>query len=206
VSAASTLATLAGVHLAVLATPGPNTMIVLRNATRARRLGVAAAAGVFLVAAFWMCAGMLGLGALFRAFPRVETAMTLICGAYLVWLGGRALAASLAPARLRVEAASAATTTRRAFAEGFFTNLANPKTIAYVSSVFVATGAVDLPLAWRVAALTMMPVMSFAYYAALALAASSRPVAALLAGGRVWLDRAVGGLMIGFGLKLIAQR
>lgn len=202
----ATLATLAGVHLAVLATPGPNTLIVLRNATRSRALGLASAAGIFPVAAFWMSAGLLGLGALFRAFPQVETALSLACGSYLIWLGVKALRASTIRRTLSVEAAGGATTPARAFADGFITNLTNPKTIAYVSSVFAATGALDLSSGHQMAALAMMATMSFVYYAGLATAASSKPATALLSGGRAWLDRLVGALMIGFGLKLIAQR
>lgn len=202
----ATLLTLLGVHLLMVMTPGPNTLIVLRNAARDRRLGLASAVGILPVATFWMSAGLLGLGALFRAFPRVETALSLICGAYLLWLGFKALRASFAERALSAPPASARTTMARAFGEGFVTNLTNPKTIAYVSSVFAATGATDMPLGWQIAAIVTMPAISLVYYVGLALFASSRPVAAFLDGGRAWLDRIVGGLMLGFGLKLIAQR
>lgn len=201
----ATLATLAGVHIVVAMAPGPNTLIVLRNATRARSLGFASAAGIFPAAAIWASAGLLGLGALFRAFPQVEAGLSALCGGYLAWLGIKSIRASLR-APIVATAAPAADGMAQAFAEGFITNLTNPKTIAYVSSVFAATGVFDLPLGWRLVALAMMPCMSFFWYTMLALFASSRPVARLASGGRAWLERIAGGLMIGFGLKLIAQR
>jgi threonine/homoserine/homoserine lactone efflux protein len=204
----ATLGALAGVHALVAMSPGPNALIVLRNAARARRLGVASAAGIFPAAAFWASAGMLGLGALFHAFPQVEAALSFVCGAYLVWLGVKALRATFAPAAPRPEAepAPAASSLRQAFVEGALTNLTNPKTIAYVSSVFAAVGVFDLPLGWRLVALAMMPTMSFAWYATLALAVSSGPMTALLTKGRAGLERVAGGLMILFGVKLLAQR
>lgn len=202
----ATLATLLGVHLLMVMTPGPNSLIVLRNAARDRRLGLASALGVFPVATFWMASGLLGLGALFRAFPSVEVGLSLVCGAYLLWLGAKAWRASLLERRLSTPKAGGAVSFAGAFAEGAITNLTNPKTIAYVSSVFAATGATDMPRGYQFAAIALMPSISLVFYCGLALFASSRPVAALLAGARVWLDRVVGTLMIGFGLRLIAQR
>jgi threonine/homoserine/homoserine lactone efflux protein len=203
----ATLSALAGVHVVLAMSPGPNTLIVLRNAATARKYGLASAFGIFPAAAFWACAGMLGLGALFRAYPQAETGLSLLCGGYLLWLGFKAIRGSFAPrAAQSLPAQGGTRDLRGAFVEGFLTNLTNPKTIAYVSSVFAATGAFDLPLGWRIAALAMMPTLSFLWYATLALFASSRPMTRLLTSGRGWLDRIAGGLMIAFGVKLIAQR
>lgn len=202
----ATLATLAGVHLAIAMTPGPNTLIVLANAARDRRLGFAAAAGVWPVGLFWASAGMLGLGALFQAFPQAETALSLACGGYLLWLGLKAVRASAKVAQAGGDSAAAAATPARAFIDGVATNLTNPKTIAYFSSVFAATGALEANAETRLAAIVMMPTIGFLWYVVLTLCVSSGPVARALEAGRVWVDRTTGGLMILFGVKLLAQR
>lgn len=203
---AATLLALAGVHVVMSMSPGPNTLIVLRNAARRRALGVASAAGIFPAAAFWASAGALGLGAAFRAFPQIETGLSLLCGVYLLWLGLMAIRSSFAPRAPDAGLPSVASGLGQAFSEGFVTNLTNPKTIAYVSSVFAATGVFDLPVGYQIAALAMMPCLSFTWYATLALFVSSKPIATLLTSGRAWLDRIAGGVMMLFGVKLIAHR
>ena len=80
------------VTVAAQAFPGPNLMAVASTSlARGRRAGVAVAAGVAAGTGLW-CAGMaFGLGALLVLYPALLTAVSLLGGAYLLWLCARGL-------------------------------------------------------------------------------------------------------------------
>ncbi len=200
------LATLAAAQVVIAMAPGPNTLIVLRAAMRGRRHGLAAAGGIWPVGLTFATLGLLGIGTVFTALPEIAEAMRIACGVYLLWLGVKAIRHSFAETAPSDLADPHAMTAGEAFRSGVFTNLINPKSIAYYVSIFAATGAAALTPAEQVIALVMMPTISFLWYAALALAVASRPVAAVVDRGRSWLDRLAGLTMIGFGLKLLTSR
>ncbi|MBI5067129.1 MAG: LysE family translocator [Deltaproteobacteria bacterium] len=196
-----TLALLAAVHLLSAISPGPNVLLVIRSAARERRLGFLAAAGLLPAGLLWAVAGLTGTGALLRAAPRAALALQVGCGAYLCWLGLSMLRDSLRGARARAEPPPPAASIVRV---AFVTNLTNPKSLAYFTSVFTATGVVHLPVRWQVAAVLMLPLLSLGWYSSLALAASSAAAGQLLRERLHWLDRVAGVAMIGFGVRLLA--
>jgi threonine/homoserine/homoserine lactone efflux protein len=187
-------------HLAASMSPGPNTVLVIRHAAHSRRLGLITAAGFWPAGVIWSFAGLAGLGALIHAAPWIETALRLACSAYLLWIGIGMLRASLrnaptAPAPPAIEL-------RRAFATGFVTNLTNPKSLAYFSSIFGAVGAHELPLPVQAAAVFILPSIGFAWYATLTLLLSDPRVLTVYRRAVHWIERGAGALMIGFGLRL----
>ncbi len=199
------LATLFAAQVVIALAPGPNTLIVIHAATRDRRLGLAAAAGVWPVGLLFAGLGLSGLGTLLAAWPHLAEAMRFACAGYLLWLGFGSIRRSFAdPAAMPVPAAPV--DFAAAFRAGFFTNLTNPKSIAYWTSIFAATGASDLPLTAQALAVVAMPSISFLWYAVLCLLVASPPVAAVVDRSRGLLDRIAGGIMILFGVRLLAGR
>jgi threonine/homoserine/homoserine lactone efflux protein len=173
----------------------------VQAASRSRRDGLLIALGIWPAGVLWSAAGMAGVGQIVAALPSAEVALRVICGSYLIWLGVRALRAS-APGAGALSREPAA----RLLWRGFLTSLGNPKAMAYFPSIFAATDAFAMPWQWQVFAILLLPSIGFAWYATLVLLVSG-------ALARAWLDRAAGvigrvagGIMILFGIKLLALR
>jgi len=200
------IATLAAAQVVIAMAPGPNTLIVVHAGMRGRRLGLAAACGIWPVGFGFATLGLLGIGTVLTALPEIAEAMRIVCGLYLLWLGGKAIRRSFAEGGPFVAATPREMTAGEAFRSGMVTNLMNPKSIAYFMSIFSATGASALSPTEQAIAVVMMPTISFLWYAALAFAVASPPVTAVVDRGRSWFDRLAGLTMIGFGVKLLASR
>jgi threonine/homoserine/homoserine lactone efflux protein len=199
------LATLAAAQVAIAIAPGPNTLVVIEAGSRSRRLGFAAAAGVWPVGLLFATAGLTGLGTLFSAFPGIATLLRVLCGLWLLRLGiGAILRSFRAP--LATHRPPVPRGLREAFLDGVLTNLGNPKSIAYYASIFVATGATDLGVAEQLIAVVMMPTISVLWYLILVVVVASPPVAAVVGRSRTWFDRIAGAVMILLGGRLLLSR
>lgn len=199
------LATLLAAQVVLNLSPGPNMMLVAHAASRSRAHGFAVAAGIWPVGIAWAVLGLTGLGAAFTALPGLAEAMRIVCGLYLGWLGIQSVRRSFAEPGLATPG-PATMSLGEGFRAGVLSNVTNPKAIAYYMSIFAATGAQALAPAEQVLAVVMMPTLSFLWNLGLAATVASPPVARILDGGRSWLDRLAGGVMLLFGLKLVFGR
>ena len=199
------LATLAAAQIAIAIAPGQNTLLVVHAGTHHRRLGLAVAAGIWPIGILWAVAGLAGLGTLFTSLPQLAEAMRLACGAYLLWLGLKAIRRSFT-APVLAALPDRSMSPGEAFRAGALSTLTNPKAIAYYMSIFTATGAYGLAPAEQAIAAVAMPTISALWYALLAVFVSSRPVATVVDRGRPWFDRLAGLTMIGFGTRLLTSR
>ena len=134
-----------GVALVVLCTPGPDTMLTIRNAVAGgRRGGVLTAAGVAAGQLVWTLAAAAGLTALLQTSQTVSLWLKLLGAGYLVYLGVLTLVSAYrSPARIGGDATRTALGGRAAFRQGFISNLANPKMAAFFLSLlpqFVPAG------------------------------------------------------------------
>src|SRR5258708_39085925 len=97
-----------GLSILLIATPGPDTALTLRNSLLGGRAGgVFPALGVAAGQAIWALATSLGIVALLVASEPVFLAVKLAGAAYLVILGAQALFHALHPRSPRTRASSA---------------------------------------------------------------------------------------------------
>lgn len=198
--------TLAAAQLVLAMTPGPNSIVVLQNALHGRKYGLAVVAGIWPVSFLWAAVGLAGLGALIRTAPGLGEALSLLCGSYLIWLGIRVISRSFGDRNAVASASPSANegSSFEAFKAGAISNLTNPKTIAYFTSIFTATGASALSQTDRIVVMIMMPTVSFFWYGLLVILASHAAVREILSRARNWLDRVAGLVMVGFGAGLFS--
>ena len=104
------------------------------------------------------------------------------------------------------KAAARETRPWRLIGMGFLSNLGNPKAIAWYASVFAAAGAYDLPWTWQILVVLGMPAIGFSWNSFLVLVVSSGPVRALYNRAIRWIDGISGGILLLFGIKLLAAR
>ena len=129
-----------GVVLVAYVVPGPDCLVVVRSAAEHPAKGRAAALGAQSGLCVHMVAAAVGLSVLAARSPVVYDAVTLMGAAYLVHLGVRAvLAARRAARQLRGErdvwVGASRGRWRSGFAQGFLTNVLNPKAALFFLSV-----------------------------------------------------------------------
>ncbi|MEW2437417.1 LysE family translocator [Streptomyces caniferus] len=170
-----------GVAAGMVAMPGADFAVVVRNALDSRRAGVATAVGVAGGLLVHTALAVAGLAAVLVAVPALLGAVQLLGGVYLLYLGIRALAAVLrrpsATARTSGPDApadgprpAALLGTAQGLRQGFLTNALNPKApVLFLSLLpqFVPAGAPALPRTLLLA--TMIVVMALVWFPLVAL-------------------------------------
>ena len=201
------LAGLALANLLGIISPGPAFLMVSRAAAgRSLGVGVALGAGVAIAATMWAAAASFGIALLMTQFASVYGAIQIAGGAYLIWLGINAWRHSRAP--LVASQAPAAPGQRdgiaRAVLTGAWLSLGNPKIIIFFSSIFVALLPHDAPVWVRLVAVGIVGVQEVSWYTIVAFVFSRPRVQAAYAKARVWIERALGTVLIGLGARIIA--
>jgi len=107
-------------------TPGSDTVYILgRSVAQGRGAGVASALGICVGSIFHTCAAALGLSAILATSALAFSAIKLLGGAYLVFLGVKMLLDRRQ--RLSLPSNFRWRTTEAAFRQGVLTNILNPK-------------------------------------------------------------------------------
>jgi threonine/homoserine/homoserine lactone efflux protein len=186
-------------------TPSLDTALVLRTAAaEGPKRALAAAAGICLGCLAWGGLVALGLGMLLQASELAYLALKWVGAGYLLYIG---LQMILVPRDEEAGSEAVAPAKANWFLRGLLTNLLNPKVgIFYVSFLpqFIPAGA-------GVAATTLLLASIHAGLGLVwfgLLVGATRPIARALRNGRLvrGLDRATGGVLLFFGLRLALSR
>lgn len=160
-----------GVAAGMVAMPGADFTVVVRNALASRRTGVACAVGVAGGLLVHTALAVAGLAAVLVAVPVLFRTLQILGGAYVLYLGVRAVRSALRPA-LAVEdpLGPAAHGIGRSLRQGFLTNVLNPKApVLFLSLLpqFVPDGAAVLPRTLLLA--TIVVALALVWFPAVAL-------------------------------------
>ncbi|MFG1639877.1 LysE family translocator [Amycolatopsis sp. NPDC049252] len=133
----STYAGFAAMMALLAMMPGPDTMVVLKNAlTGGARGGGWACAGISVANFLQGTAAALGLGAVITRYQPVFETVKWLGAAYLVYLGIQALRGAWRGDYESLDDVRRARASRsRRFREGFLSNITNPKVIVLYLSV-----------------------------------------------------------------------
>jgi threonine/homoserine/homoserine lactone efflux protein len=129
-----------GVSFIVIATPGPDTAMTIRNTLLGGRIaGVSTAVGVAVGQTVWAFATSLGIVALLIASEPGFVAVKYAAAAYLVCLGVQALREATRPSVPQAGAPAGHPAPRRltrfrAFRQGVVSDLGNPKMAVFFAS------------------------------------------------------------------------
>ena len=88
---------------------------------------------------------------------------------------------------------------------GLLTNLSNPKTAAFVTSLFAATMPSNAPFWLGFMSVALMFLISILWYTSVAYIFSLDRFRSLYLKSRIWIERFAGAIFIGFGVKLVAS-
>jgi threonine/homoserine/homoserine lactone efflux protein len=199
-----------GISALVIATPGQDTVLTIRNTLLGGRTGgTFTAAGVALGQAIWSVAASAGVTALLLASEPAFAAVRLAGAAFLAYLGAQSLIAGITGSGAGAVAAGRSDRPARSSAlrQGLLSNLGNPKMAVFFTSLlpqFVPSG----PAAF----LTMLGLglvfccMTLAWLSAYAFAVGR--AGDVLARGRIRraFDGIAGAVLIVFGIRLASQQ
>ncbi|GAB6879156.1 LysE family translocator [Halorubrum gandharaense] len=202
----ATYALFVAAAVALILTPGPDTLFVLSQAVQSRGLGARAALGVAVGVLFHTLLATLGIAAVYRAVPGAATAVRLLGGAYLVYLGVTTLRDAGAGAARAGEggAADSAVQATGGFRRGFLVNAANPQVALFFLAFLPGfANAGGLAGSVRMALLgATYAAITAVYLVGVAVLADA--AARLVASPRTatWIDRVAGVVLVGMGLWL----
>lgn len=196
--------------LAVVVSPGPDTMLILRHTLIGGRApGLAAVAGVQVGIGVHTLLAVLGVSLLIASSPVLFKTIAVLGALYLGWIGIRNLTG---PGDLAVPVAPPDTASRpsdlfRPFREAMLTNLLNPKVIVLFLALFpnfvdrtrADTTAQLLTLAFVLVVINVLWQAPMAFAAGWVKRWLGRPGAAL------WVARTTGVVFIGFALLMLAE-
>ncbi len=194
-------------------TPGPDVLFIVSHALRAgRRAGIVAACGITLGVFVHIAAAALGVGALMATSATAFTVLKWVGGAYLVYIGVRALLARAPQPQLATPAGAprsagavaAGAPLSRVFWSGFATNALNPKVALFFLAFlpqFIDPAAEHKALAFAALGL-LFNFNSLWVNIGWALAAARLARARWMSRGLSVFERAAGLLFIGVGLRL----
>lgn len=201
-----------GVSMLVIATPGPDTTLTMRNALLwGRRAGVFTGFGVVTGLAIWAFTAAAGLAALLRASEPAFVAIKIAGAAYLVYLGARALWGALRHGTGLNTSFTVPGTVKEArlrvvYRQGLLSDLGNPKIAVFFGSLlpqFAPGGRASFPallaLGLLFCVLTLAFLLAYSFAVAKAGDVLRRPAV------RRRLDGVTGAVLIGLGIRLAAE-
>jgi threonine/homoserine/homoserine lactone efflux protein len=192
----------------ITASPGPDNLMVLgMGISRGRKQGIVFGLGCALGCLSHTVLAVIGVSALIAASPAAFTALKVVGGLYLIWLGIQALRSR---GGARVESGlSGEQSLSRLFFKGVFANAINPKVVLFFLSflpqfILPANGGVGWQMATLGVTFTMQAAILFGllgyFSGTIGQWLNTRPKAGLI------LDRIAGIVFVGLGLRLIVAR
>ena len=206
---AHTLVAFTAVAAVAILSPGPATLLALRNSMAwGPRSAIWSTLGNVCGLFGLSAAALLGLGVVLQSSALLFGVVKLLGAGYLFWIGLRQLAGRGIPL---VPADGAAALPRpaplRLFGEALLTAGTNPKPILFFTALFPQFLDAQAPLLPQFLVLTGL-FMALSFTSLLTYALLAARARALLARPRftLWLDRSVGAIFVGFGAALLTLR
>lgn len=135
----SLLLTICALHFVAQLTPGPDVLLIAKSSASTTRLNtLKIILGISAGIVVWVVLTLLGFTVLVEQFPWIQQVLMLIGGFFLARMGYGMLKEGLTSAQSpQLEGTlTLQNGQQKYFLLGLFTNLSNPKTLIYFSSVF----------------------------------------------------------------------
>ncbi|MFC7487228.1 LysE family translocator [Knoellia sp. CPCC 206453] len=193
------------VVLAVVATPGVDVLVTLRNTLAAgRRAGLGTVLGVGAGSAVQGVLASVGVGALIVRVQPLFQAIKWAGVAYLVWLGVSAVRSAVVGRYAEIDD-TADSGMGRGFRTGALTNLTNPKMLVFYLALLPQFVEPTASVAVWLGHAMMLPLIGCAWLALIVLGASRARETLLRRRARRVIDAVSGAFLVGFAAKLARE-
>jgi threonine efflux protein len=209
----SPLLLIAGVYLAVLASPGPNFFILSQMALDGRqRESRYVVLGLTTGSIFWVVLSLAGMSTLMAHHPWLASAVRFLGASYLVWYGGSLLWRAVSPpakaatGSARRAPAGTRRDARSAYRAGLLTGITNPKGAAFWTSVFATLVPAQAAGWFYPATILMVAVLSLLWHFGITVVFGAKAIRARYLRVERWVDGVAGGMLVMLGMQRIVAR
>lgn len=203
----SLLLTICALHFVAQLSPGPDVLLIAKSSastSRANTLKIIFGISVGIVV--WVVLTLLGFTVLIEQFPWIQQVLMLIGGLFLARMGWAMLNGGLKTLKQETNLDDAQQLTapdaKNHFLLGLFTNLSNPKTLIYFSSVFSLALSSSASTHLKTQLAVIIPLQTFLVFALFMLIMSMPKIKAAYQRSGSYIDIISGGLFLIFAIWL----
>lgn len=181
-------------------TPGPNFFITMHTAvTKSRQMSLYTVSGIVFGTVLWSVFGFFGISFIFKMIPPLYFVIKITGGLYLIWLGFNLLR----PKKDRGSKPEIISHNPfKCFKTGLLTVILNPKTAAFMASLFAASIPANASYNFGVISIIAICSISAFWYSFVAVIFSHYTVKRLYDKFETALKKSAGVIFVFFGTKL----
>nr|WP_321272454.1 LysE family transporter [uncultured Tolumonas sp.] len=200
--------TLTVIHILAAASPGPDFALVSRQALlQGRRAGLWVSLGIALGLGIHIAYSAAGLATLIAHSTMWMSAIKLIGGSYLLYLGYQGIRAKAQSGVIANEPAVIMdVAAHRLVGKGFLCNALNPKAPIYFLSLFTIVLSPNLPASTLVIYGVWIILLQLFWFSLITLFFSQPTIRRRFLAISHWIDRVFGVAMVGLGLKVLLSK
>jgi len=203
----SLLLTICALHFVAQLSPGPDVLLIAKSsASTSRANTLKIILGISLGIVVWVVLTLLGFSVLIQQFPWIQQVLMLVGGLFLARMGWAMLNGGLKnlqqTIRLDGNASVSKADAKNYVLQGLFTNLSNPKTLIYFSSVFSLALSSSASSHLKTQLAIIIPLQTFLVFTLLMLILSMPKIKTAYQRSGSYIDVISGGLFLIFAFWL----
>ncbi len=202
----SLLFTICLLHFVAQLSPGPDILLIAKSAaSTTRQNALKIIAGISAGIVVWVVLTLAGFTVLIDQFPWIQQALMLLGGIFLAKMGWAMLKGGVHSFKNRHqtdEDTNGQVQAKNYFMLGLWTNLSNPKTLIYFSSVFSLALSSSASDYLKAQLAVIIPLQTFITFTLLMLLISQPKIKILYQRSGSYIDMMSGGLFLLFALWL----
>jgi len=200
------LITLTAIHFIATVSPGPEFMLISKEAlTNGRRAGFITLAGTLAGLSIHILYSAFGLAALIAQSPTALLTIQWLGGSYLIYLGINGLRSKPSKGAVDTNGISSTGSNAQRFKAGFICDLLNPKVPIYYVALFTFLLSPDMPAAELAIYGVWIMVIHSSWFTVVVLLLSAPAINKKFREVSHWIDRVLGGAMMAIGIKVIVN-
>lgn len=203
----SLLLTICALHFVAQFTPGPDVLLIAKSSASTTRFNtLKIILGISVGILIWVILTLLGFTVLIEQFPWIQQVLMMIGGIFLARMGWAMLKGGLQNLNQNFEmdtlSSNTMATPQHYFLSGLFTNLSNPKTLIYFSSVFSLALSSSASHHLKMQLAVIIPIQTFVVFALFMLIMSMPKMKASYQRAGSYIDTLSGALFLIFAVLL----
>ncbi|OAL78359.1 threonine transporter RhtB [Acinetobacter sp. SFB] len=203
----SLLLTICALHFVVQLSPGPDVLLIAKSSASTSRVNtLKIILGISVGIVLWVALTLLGFTVLIQQFPWIQQVLMVIGGLFLARMGWAMLNGGLKNLKQEKSLDDGQKLTvpdsKKYFLLGLFTNLSNPKTLIYFSSVFSLALSSSASAHLKTQLAVIIPLQTFLVFALFMLIMSMPTIKAAYQHSGSYIDIISGGLFLVFAIWL----
>lgn len=201
----SLLLTICLLHFVAQLSPGPDVLLIAKSAASNTRLNtLKIIAGISAGIVVWVVLTLMGFTVLVEQFPWIQQVLMMVGGLFLAKMGWGMLNGGLELLKQEValDSSEELEKPQNYFLQGLLTNLSNPKTLIYFSSVFSLALSSSAGSDLKTQLAFIIPIQTFLVFSLLMMIVSMPKIKVLYQRAGSYIDIISGGLFLAFAVWL----